>query len=57
MGIAVLEIDFEDNLQNGGKAVNLVFKRYQSIKVRKRKLVSNYGDIIKNKEYIRYVYC
>ena len=57
MGIAVVGMDFEDILSNGGRAINLVFQRYQSSKVIQRNIVGNNGVIIKNKGEINYVDC
>ena len=57
VGIYVVGVDFQDILENGGRAIKLVFQISKSAKVRHRKLVAENGVIIKNKWDIHYVDC
>ena len=47
MGIAILGMDLEDGLYNGGRTIHIVFQRYQSPKFWQRNIVGKNGVIIK----------
>ena len=54
--IAVMEIDFGDGLDNGGGAINLVYKELKVPKLDRKSFGKN-GIVIKNKGDIHFVDC
>ena len=57
MGIYVVGVDFEDILENGGRAIKLVFQISKGAKVIQGKLAGKNSFIIENKWDTNYVYC
>ena len=57
MGISAVKMVFEDILENGGRAIEIVFQRSQSDNVIQRNLVGKNGVIIEKKGDIYCIDC
>jgi hypothetical protein len=57
MGIAVVGMAFDDNLENGGVAVKMLFDRAQSAKVAQRLTRNKAGKVLRKKGDVYFVDC